>query len=408
MQFTERSPVLIGLVAFALTAVFTVVGLALNRSHLVGGYQVVAEFSDANGMRAGDHVFVAGVRAGRVLRLDIVEDRVEALLQIDGAELPATSRAQVQLQTLVGRRGVDIQAVGSFDELLEDGDRIPLERTRTAIDVPTFGETAEELLSEVDAEVLNTFLRGLSDLTEGQRQEVAQLVEGGTRLTDVVTDQEEQVRELLRQLRGVVETLNARDAELVAILDSFEVALGEIAARRDDLRRLFRETNATSAQAADLVADKRAEIDRILDDLHRLLTVVDRHQLDLAEALAYSGDAIVGFSSIAFAGPVPVPWGHVFVTSLGPAGVDVLIGCGGLLDRQLDAVLGPDPRSCEEQENQTIPEGDDTQGIPTPLPPGTVPRLPVPPGGPAGAQRFEVDALARRLLPPAAGQEAGR
>jgi hypothetical protein len=109
-----------------------------------------------------------------------------------------------------------------------------------------------------------------------------------------------------------------------------------------------------------------------------------------------------------------VPWGDVFVTSAGAAGVDVLLGCGGLLDQQLDIILGPDPRSCDEQENRTFPDdiepGEPPQG---PTPP-EVPLLPELPAPLLGAEvRHPLSHVARTLLPAAAdgrpiAQEAGR
>jgi phospholipid/cholesterol/gamma-HCH transport system substrate-binding protein len=402
MQFTERNPVIIGIIITAVTVAVTWAGLSIQRSDLVGGYEITAEFADANGLRVGDQVLVAGVRAGRVLDLQIAGNVVEARMQVEDVDLPADTRARVVLRTLVGTRAVALEAGSNFDsDLLAEGDVIPLERTETTLDVPDFGEASDDLLTEIDSEAFNTFLRALTDLTEGQRAEVADLVEGGTRLTSLVNEQETQIRELLQQLRGVGTTLNSRDAELISIIDDFDVALGQLADRREDIRRLFREGNAASIAAGDLIVSTRADLDRILSEVHQVVDILDANQRNLAEALAYGGDAIYGFASIALAvGDQPVPWGDVFVTGLGPASIDVLAGCGGLIDQQLDQILGPDPRTCEEQENQTMPddarreEGDPEEQGPE------VPDLPIPELPPLSlSTRSSADAVARRLLP---------
>lgn len=371
MQLIERNPVLIGAVAIALAAVVTVAALMVQRVHLVGGYQIVAEFADASGLREGDSVMISGVRAGEVESLEIVGDRVEATLRIEGHDLGADTRGRIIVETLVGKRGVQLDAGSDFADPLGDGDRIPLARTSQPQDVPEFGDASEELLSEVDSAELNRFVIALDSVVRDQRQEVADLIDGGTDLTRLVNDQESEIRELLQQLRGLGETLNRRDAELVAIIDDVDEALGRLNDRRDDLRALLRETRATSAQAADLVGDERAELDAILTDLHDITDVLQRHQLDLAEGLAYVGDSILGFASVPQAQGQVVPFGHVFVQSLGPAGVDVLLGCGGLLDAQLDQLLGPDPRSCAEQDGRSAPDRVE-QGEPL-VPPVTEP-----------------------------------
>lgn len=396
MRFTERNPLVLGLVAAALLAAVTVAALTLQRTDLTAGYTVAAEFVDANGLRTGDSVLVAGVRAGEVEDLQIDGDRVVATFSIAGTELPSATRAEIVLRTLVGRRVVELSTGDDFSELLEDGDVIPLARTSVATDVPEFGDVSEELLSEVDSAALNTLVRSLTDVTRDQRAELALLVEGGTRLTGVVTDQEEQIRRLLRALRGVSETLAASDADLVAVIDDVGRVLDSLATRREDVRRLLRETNETSATAADLVADTRGQLDRILHEVHADLEVVSRHQVVLAEALAYAPQAVGGFAEITRSGAELVPYGKVFVTSAGPLGVDVLFGCGGLLDQALDPLLGPDPRTCEEQTNRAFPRRDPGEQ------PTVLDQMPDGAGAQAGQpspDRQGLDAVARRLLP---------
>lgn len=396
MQLSERSPRLVGFVAFALMAAVTVFALTVQRADLTGGYELTAEFSDASGLRAGDDVFVAGVRVGEVLGLDIDGDRVVAQLRIERADLPDTTRAAVKLRTLVGRRAVELDTGNDFTQLLGDGDTIPLARTSVAVDVPELGDVSKELLTEVDSAGLNTLFTSLTDVTSDQREQVALLIEGGTRLTGVINDQEEEIRRLLRALRGVSETLAASDDHLVAVIDDFGAVLDSLARRRGDVRRLLRETNATSATAADLVADTRGQLDQVLDELHADLEVVNRHQVALAEALAYAPAAVGGFAEITYSGENPTPYGKVFVTALGPAGVDVLFGCGGLVDQLLDPLLGPDPRPCEEQTNRRFPRHD-AQEQPTVL--DELPGAPVHAGA-GGDGRWGLDELGRRLLPP--------
>lgn len=405
MQLSERNPVIIGLVAVGLLLLFAVAALTLQRADFTGGYSLVAEFEAANGLREGDQVSVAGVPVGRVSSLEIVDDHVEALLRIDGEELPADTVAVIAPQTLVGKRDVELEAGGDYSQLLVDGDRIPLERTQVEVDVPEFADASEELLGEIDAEVLNTFLGSLTTLTEGQRDEVAQLVQGGTRLTEVVQRQDERIREVLVQLQGVGETFNGRDDELIRIIDDFQVSLSALNDRRTEISRLFDETTETSRVTADLIAATRGDLDAVLDELHADTEKVTRHQLELAEALAYAPDSVGGFSSIAFAGQERVPFGHVFVSSLGVLGIDVLVGCGGLVDQQLDLILGPDPRSCEEQEVDTFPEdsggsSEQPQGVGAD-PPQPGEGTPDDQGGstaPAREVRLGVDVLGRLLL----------
>ena len=356
MSFIERNPVIIGLITVAITAVITIGGLSIQGSDLRGGYTLTAQFEDAAGLRPGDDIFVAGVRAGAVQAVEIVDDHVEVTLSVNGHEMPAETRAKIVVRTLVGSRGVELVAQGPYEDLLEDGDTIPLERTDLPIDAPEFGDVSEELLSKTDAEGLNELLVSLTDVTRGQREEVATLIEGGNRVTTVINKQERDIQSLLQSLAEVSEVLNSSSADMITIIDEFGSTLRTLGERRAELQRFFRQTNTTAATAADLVGRERAELDRILDDVSVITDALSRQQMNFAEGLAYSGDSIVGFSSVSFAQGQPVPWGHIFVNSAGPVGIDILVGCGGLIDQRLDQILGPDPRSCEEQANDTFPD----------------------------------------------------
>lgn len=381
--FLERNQIVIGLIAAGLILLGTIGALAVQGGLFRGGYALTADFTNAAGLTAGDEVFVAGVRSGQVTGLRLAGDHVEVDFRVDnGVELPDATRARIILRTLVGARAMELEPRGDWDGLLADGDHIPAERTDVPIDIPEFGEVTQDLLSQTDTAALDEFLVAITDITRGQRAQVSTLVEGGRRLAGVVSDQEQEVRRLISSLRSVSEVLAARDQDLATIVDDFGAVLGELAGRRDEIRRFLRETNEASASAADLVRDEREALDTLLDNVHVAADVVSRHQLDLAEGLAYAGDAIEGFGSISYAGPQPVPWGFVYTSSLGTAGVDAIAGCGGLFDQYFDELFGPDPRPCSEQGgNDTFP--DDTPNRDAAL------------GGP----RSPLDVVARRALP---------
>ena len=401
MSFTERNPVIIGIIAAIVTLVITVAGLSIQGSTLRGGYQLTAEFEDAAGLRPGDDIFVAGVRAGTVQAVDIVDDHVEVVLSVNGHELPSESRAKIIVRTLVGSRGLELVAQGPFDELLADGDVIPLERTDLPIDAPEFGDVSEDLLAKTDAQALNELLVSLTDVTRGQRDEVGALIEGGNRVTSVINEQERDIRSLLNSLAEVATVLNTESSDIVTIIDDFGSTLRTLRARRAELQRFFRQTNTTAADAADLVGENREELDRILGDVHEVTDVLSRNQMYFAEALAYAGDSIVGFSSVSYAGKLEVPWGHIFVGSAGPVGIDILTGCGGLIDQRLDEILGPDPRTCDEQDNETFPDNEeDTEdgegggkGAQSKSQSSTATPAPVVPEGPRG-----LDAIVDRVM----------
>ena len=108
-QFIERSPVIIGIITAALIVGALFVSLGVTREDLTGGYKLTMEFAGATGLGAGVLAVAAGIQAGRVLEVDIVEDHVEAIVQMDGGvELPEGTRASITVRTLVGKKAIDL------------------------------------------------------------------------------------------------------------------------------------------------------------------------------------------------------------------------------------------------------------------------------------------------------------
>jgi hypothetical protein len=77
--------------------------------------------------------------------------------------------------------------------------------------------------------------------------------------------------------------------------------------------------------------------------------VINDHQLDLAAAIPYLETSVRGYSSVGYSQGVPNRWANIFVQSLGPIGIDAIVGPCGLADQAFDEILGEDPRSCEER-----------------------------------------------------------
>lgn len=362
----ERSQVLIGAITALVLAVGTVLAVTVTGGAFKSGTKVQAEFADAAALGAGDFVFVAGVRSGEVLSVEIAGDVALAEFTIDAPGIPNDSSAKIIIQNTLGKRAIQIDP-GSSGMAFEDGDVIPLDRTSTPIDLPQLGDESAELLGEVDTGAFQDLMTALADITEGKRQDVQQLLEGIDEITAVVKDRKEDLTTLLERSETFVAAAAEKDQEIVRIIDAFGSTLDRLAQRRDDVTRLLAETASTTDVASDLLEDREEQIDRILAELHEDLTIVDEHQVDLAHSLAYLGVSINGFASIGYGdGPAKRDnehWGNVFTTGLGQVGVDALLGCGGTLDQLFTELIGPDPR-CDDRRPGNPPNEppDDEEG----------------------------------------------
>ena len=357
----ERNQAVVGAIFCALLLVGTFLAITIDRGVIAGGVTVSALFTDAAGLEAGDSVLVAGVRAGSVQSVEVHGEVARAQLRVE-TEMPSDSRARIILQNFLGKRAVMLEAGGAWDQPLQDGDVIPVGRTSTPVDFPELGDETVRLLRESDVDALQTLITSVADVTEGQHDNVEQLLTGVQRLSNVLSDKREELRDVLVKSEQLVDAFADKDDEIVTIIDEFGSTLDRLARRRNDLERLLEATARSSTATAELVGDERVRLDRVLAELREDLAIVDRHQVDIAHAFAYGGVAFEGFANIARQGELDNPyWGNIFADSLGPLGVDALFGCGGVVDQLFDEVLGPDPRTCDEQD-QGGPGEDDGEG----------------------------------------------
>lgn len=343
-SFTERNPVTIGVVVVALIAAGTTAALALNGGAFQDRYAVAARFSDTAGLRSGDEIRVAGVLAGQVGSIRPNDGRVDVSLEIDDhIDLPRDVRAEVVVETLLGSKYVRLVGGDDWDDPLEAGDVITDTVTPTEIlDVENVGTP---LLEDTDAEAIDDLLGKIERVTEGQRGNVGEIVDGLNALTRAVNERQAEARSLIDSSRTVTATLAARDQDLLDALDDVNVVLDGLAKRRVQLATLLAETEATARKTADLVGENRVQIDAILDELHEDLAIVERNQTNLAESLAGLSNAIGGFASIGYSGSDEQPntWANMYTQLVGPLSPDALFGSCGLLDDAFDVMLGPDP-----------------------------------------------------------------
>ncbi|MBW3658955.1 MAG: MCE family protein [Actinobacteria bacterium] len=362
----ERNQAVIGFIVGALILAATAFAVGMSGGMFKPGEELEAVFTDAAGLGTGDFVVVAGIRVGEVLSVEIDGDVARARFTLQSGGVPKDSTASIIIRNTLGKRAIRLEP-GNDTEYLAAGDVIPLERTSTPVDLPELGDRSAELLGELNVEALQGLITAVADVTEGNREDVTQLLDGLDKVTKIIADKREELGQLIDRSEVLIDAAASKDQEIVRIIDAFGSTLDTLADRRSDIQRLLSETAAASNITADLIEDRRSQLDRILFELNEDLAIIDAHQVDLAHAFAYSGVGVYGFASIGYAdGPAQrdtTGWGNVFVTGLGELGIQAAFGCGGALDEALTQVIGPDP-TCEGEPDTvgTVEEDEDEGG----------------------------------------------
>ena len=370
-SFLERNQRVIGLVGVVALLAASGFALLLSGGVFARTYRVTAIFSDAAGIAPGDRVTVAGLPAGTVKAVRIQGGEVAMDLAVGrGVQLPADSRATVVVETLLGKRAVQLVA-GPPGGRLRDGSVIPLDRTTTPVDITQLNDISVNLLQHSDARALDDFLAEVTKATSGQGDQVRTLVSRLADLSTAVDSRRAELGQLVTSLRKLATTLGERNGTIVALIDNLDPVLQNLAARQRDIQTLLQATASGSMATADLIRRNRKVLDQTLASLHTDLGVLDQHQVDLASTISYLHDAVLGYQSVGYSQGTPNHWANIFVQSLGPAGVDAILGRCGALDQLIDQVLGTDCRSGPGGAG-----GPGAKGGPLPLP--SLPPLPTP------------------------------
>jgi phospholipid/cholesterol/gamma-HCH transport system substrate-binding protein len=355
LSILERNQRIIGTVALLLIVGGTAFALLLQGGAFKQTYRVTAYFADAAGIVEGDNVTVAGLIGGTVKDLRIEGGRVAMELGIeDAVELSADSSAEIVIETLLGRRSVSL-ADGESEEMLQDGDVIPMDRTTTPIDITELNDISVRLLEESDADAFEAFLRDIAEITEGKSREVTALIGGLNRVLEAVDSRRVQLSRLIESLRTLATTFGQRDDRIVSLIDNLDVVLGNLEQRQEELQTLLESTSTASLETADLVRRNRAVLDSTLNNLHQDMQVLEKHQVDLAAGIAYLENAVQGYQSIGWSSGTPNHWANIFVQSLGPASVGGAFGENGVMDDAIEDVL--DHYFCPKGDCQPLASG---------------------------------------------------
>ena len=209
--FRERNPVVVG--AVSLTAILLMILAAFKADELplIGGGDVYyAAFSEAGGLRANDEVRIAGVRVGKVEKVELEGDHVQVTFRLDkDADFGADTAAAIKVKTLLGAMFLALEPAGGGQ--LAEGSEIPIERTSSPYDVVEAFAGLAERAGDIDTDQLAESMTVLADLTKNTPEEFQDALTGVSALSTNLASRNEQINTLLKNLSKVAGVLDDRD-----------------------------------------------------------------------------------------------------------------------------------------------------------------------------------------------------
>jgi phospholipid/cholesterol/gamma-HCH transport system substrate-binding protein len=337
-SFRDRNPYAVGLVSLLILGALTGAAFMVGLLHLLEDtYEMEATFTDAAGLRTGDEVKVAGVKVGRVtgIHADRENGLVDVTWVIDrGVDIGEDAGADIALETLLGAKYIRITDPIAGDRLMADLPReertIPHEecdadglctaRTTTPVDVFDLTRDATERIEETDNDKLNQLIDQLTQITDGKRGTVTDLIEGIDQVATAINEREGELADLLDSADELAGNLATKDQTLVQLIDSSRSILDFLSQRRAELAAALGEGSDAVRSLSVLIDTNRANLDAVLDDLHPTLATVEANLPEVNRALAVLGPAFYGQAQAGTHGP----WLDIYVAALGPDIIGIL------------------------------------------------------------------------------------
>ncbi len=257
------------------TVLFTaVLGISIANLNLSDTRSYTARFSDVTLLLPNDDVRIAGVRVGQVEDVRIVDRRqAEVEFAVDsGRKLPAGVTAAVKFRNLVGQRYLALgQGEGDPNKLLEPGGNIPIERTTPALDLTELFNGFKPLFTALSPEDVNTLSRQIIQVLQGEGGTVESLLAHTASLTTKIAQKDQVIGELIDNLNGVLDTVNARTPQLTDLISRLQQLVSGLAQDSEPIGDAIDALGGLAETTSGLLAEARQPLKQDIDALGTLV-----------------------------------------------------------------------------------------------------------------------------------------
>jgi phospholipid/cholesterol/gamma-HCH transport system substrate-binding protein len=220
----------------------------------------LARFTDVSGLLVGDDVRIAGVRVGSVDSIELVDRRFAQVgFSVDARQhLPASATAAVLYRNLLGQRYLSLaRGPGPVGQTLPPGGLIPIERTTPPLNLTVLFNGFKPLLVGLDPAQLNQLSWEIVEVLQGQGGTVESLLASTSSLTRDLADRDRVIGEVIMNLNAVLDTVNARDEQLSALILQLQRLVSGLAADREPIGQAIVSIDQLAGTTAGLLRDAR-------------------------------------------------------------------------------------------------------------------------------------------------------
>ena len=298
--FSERNPVVIGVVGVAATAAIAVGAMQYKNLPFSPGKEYTAYFAEAGGLLTGAPVQVSGFQVGEVSDVELDGPRVLVTFTVKD-EISLGDRTEVAIKTknVLGAKLLDVTPRG--DGRLSGP--IPVERTTSPYQLP---DALGDLATTVDAlntDQLSQSLATLSQTFQDTPPDLKAAVQGVARFSQYLNDRDAELRNLLSNANKVTGVLAERTDKVVGLISNSNALLTELRKQSAALDEISNNVSALAQQVSGFVADNRDQMRPALDKLNGVLTILDDRKANVQKSIKLLNAYAMSFGESLASGP---------------------------------------------------------------------------------------------------------
>ncbi|MFF2082942.1 MCE family protein [Nocardia sp. NPDC058176] len=197
-----------------------------------------AVFTDVLGLRVGDDVRMAGVRVGRIDKIDFTENYAAQVdFQIEARQqLTDSTKALVRYQNLIGQRYLALAPGTGEGAVIPPGSRIPLDRTEPSFDVSSLLSGFEPLFSVLQPDQINSLSETLIQALQGNEVSLSALITQAAQLASTFGERDQILGDVLSNLSSVLAGLANRSGELETLITQTRSLMDGLYAEGESLK----------------------------------------------------------------------------------------------------------------------------------------------------------------------------
>jgi phospholipid/cholesterol/gamma-HCH transport system substrate-binding protein len=300
-SFSERSPMVIGVVGLVAVAGLTVAALQYQKLPFFNqGRNVSAYFADAGGLRTGNGVEVSGFPVGKVSSIELDGPGVLVKFKVDNnIRLGDRTEAAIKTKGLLGSKIVDVLPRGTGQL---DGP-IPIDRTMSPYQLPDALGDLATTISGLDTNQLSSSLATLAQTFANTPPDLRNAVQGVARFAQILDERDAQLRTLLDNAAKATGVLAKRTDQIVSLVRDTNALLAQLRTQSDALDHIWANISAVSKQLQGFIAENRQQLRPALDKLNGVLAIVENRRERIQQAIPLLNNYVMSLGESVSSGP---------------------------------------------------------------------------------------------------------